>query len=124
MEILWIARCSASSRVVVRDFMMNRPFRRDYWVKGARRPTAFEQAERLREERVILDRRRDEVSLEITGLLGKAVPDGPAYGMLLDALSDHRPRSLGCRRHLRWPCGNSRSHRPPRTRAAKISILD
>jgi len=40
-------------RQLVRDFCVNQQFRKDYWVKGARRLTPLEQAEALRAQRVI-----------------------------------------------------------------------
>ena len=41
-------------RELVRDFMVNQQFRRDYWVRGARRLTTFEQNEALRQQKVVL----------------------------------------------------------------------
>jgi hypothetical protein len=47
----------AMFRETVRDFMVNQQFRRDYWVKGARRLSALEQSEALRQQRVMLTSR-------------------------------------------------------------------
>jgi len=82
-------------RQSVRDFCVNQQFRRDYWVKGARRLNALEQAEALRQERVMLVQPRGEVSLEVTGSLGKATMQEAIYGPILDALADHQPKTLG-----------------------------
>jgi hypothetical protein len=79
----------------VRDFMVNQQFRRDYWVKGARRLSALEQAEALRDSKVILIKHRPDVSLKITGSLGEATMNEGIYNPILDLLADHRPRTLG-----------------------------
>jgi SAM-dependent methyltransferase len=79
-------------RETVRDFMINRWFRRDYWVKGARRLSPLEQAEALRRERVILTTHRPDVPSAIAGRRAKA--QETTYGPILDVLADHRPRSL------------------------------
>jgi len=79
-------------RETVRDFMVNRWFRRDYWVKGARRLSPLEQAEALRRERVILTNHRPDIPSVIAGSRAKA--QVAVYGPILDVLADHRPRSL------------------------------
>jgi SAM-dependent methyltransferase len=82
-------------RESVRDFITNQQFRRDYWVKGARKMSALDQAEALRRERVILTAEREDVSLKVTGSLGEANMSEAVYGPILDVLSDHKPRTLG-----------------------------
>ena len=82
-------------RQSVRDFMVNQQFRRDYWVKGARRLNPLEQAEALRAQRVILTAPRPEIALKVTGSLGEASLSEAVYNPLLDQLADHKPRSLG-----------------------------
>jgi SAM-dependent methyltransferase len=82
-------------REVARDFCVNRQFRRDYWIKGARRLSRLERDERLRGRRVVLTWPRDEVSLTVKGVLGEGTMQQAIYGPLLDALADHRPRTLG-----------------------------
>ncbi len=62
----------AMFRETVRDFMVNQHFRRDYWVRGARRLNMLEQLEALRAVRVMLARPRADVSLKVTGSLGEA----------------------------------------------------
>ena len=44
----------AQMRETVRDFLVNQQFRKDYWVKGARRLSPLEQAEALRALRFVL----------------------------------------------------------------------
>ncbi len=79
----------------VRDFMVNQQFRKDYWVKGARKMTSLEQAEALRSHRILLVSHRADVQMKVTGALGEANLNESIYGPILDLLSDHKPRSLG-----------------------------
>jgi SAM-dependent methyltransferase len=82
-------------RQSVRDFCVNQQFRKDYWVKGARKLSALEQAEQLRAQRFILAVPREGVSLKVTGSLGEANLQEAIYGPILDVLADHKVRSLG-----------------------------
>jgi hypothetical protein len=81
-------------RQTVRDFCVNQQFRRDYWVKGARKLNAQEQARALRAVRVILVTSRSDVSLKVTGSLGEGTLQEAVYGPILDALADHQPKTL------------------------------
>ena len=56
----------------LRDFIVNQQFRRDYWVKGARRLNLYSQKEELRKQRFILTSPRDVVKLKVTGAQGEA----------------------------------------------------
>ena len=82
-------------RETTRDFMVNRLFRRDYWVRGARRLAPGDRAERLRGQRVILARPVARVKLKVAGIQGEASLHEDVYRPILDALADHAPRSLG-----------------------------
>lgn len=82
-------------RQTTRDFMVNQQFRKDYWVKGARKLSAMEQAEVLRQIRVILTTSRADVALKVTGALGEANLNEGVYNPLLDLMADHKARSLG-----------------------------
>lgn len=82
-------------RETVRDFCVNQQFRRDYWVKGARRINALEQIETLRKQKVVLVVPRPDVSLKITGALGEATMQEAVYGPILDVMADHQHRTLG-----------------------------
>ena len=82
-------------RESVRDFMVNQQFRRDYWVKGARRLSALEQAEALRTQRVILLIHRPDISAKIAGALGEATLSEDVYNPILDFLADHKPKTIG-----------------------------
>jgi hypothetical protein len=81
-------------RESVRDFMVNQQFRREYWVKGARKLTALERHEALMASRVILTTHRPDVQLVIKGALGDANMDAAVYIPILDLLADHKPRSI------------------------------
>lgn len=82
-------------RQTVRDFCVNQQFRRDYWVRGARKLNTTEQMEAIRAQRVILIQPRTDVSLKVNGSLGEATMQEAVYGPILDVLADHRPRTLG-----------------------------
>jgi len=85
----------AMFRETVRDFMVNQQFRRDYWVKGARKLNPLEQAEAFRAQKVILVQPRADVSLKVTGAIGEATMQEAVYNPILDALADYKPRTLG-----------------------------
>jgi len=85
----------AMFRETVKDFCVNQQFRRDYWVKGARKLTALEQAEAFRSQKVILLQPRIDVSLKVTGAIGEASMQEAIYNPILDALVDHKPKTLG-----------------------------
>jgi SAM-dependent methyltransferase len=78
----------------VRDFMVNQQFRKDYWVKGARRLTPLEQAQGLREQRLVMTAYRPDVVLKVTGALGEATLTEKVYAPVLDLMADHKTRSL------------------------------
>ena len=82
-------------RETVRDFIVNRQFRRDCWVKGARQLNALERDEALRAVRVVLAAPRDAVAMKVPCALGEVNLDPAIYRPILDLLRDHAPRSLG-----------------------------
>ncbi|MDO8250603.1 MAG: class I SAM-dependent methyltransferase [Rhodoferax sp.] len=84
----------AMFRQTVRDFMVNQQFRRDYWVKGARKLKPLEQGEAFRAQRVILVNPRSDVALKVTGSIGEATLQEAIYSPILDALADHKPKTL------------------------------
>ena len=55
----------------VRDFIVNQPFRKDYWVKGVRTLSALEQARAYRAQKIMLAVDRASVSLKSTAPLVK-----------------------------------------------------
>ncbi|MCJ8510522.1 methyltransferase regulatory domain-containing protein [Rhizobium lemnae] len=82
-------------RETVRDYCMNQQFRRDLWVKGARRLTPLERSETLRQQRFLLIVRRSSVPMSITGALGSASLSEAVYTPILDIMSDYKVRTLG-----------------------------
>ena len=56
--------------------------------------TTLEQAELMREQRVILVAHRQDVSLKVAGALGEAEMNASIYGPILDELGDHKPKTL------------------------------
>lgn len=82
-------------RETTRDFLVNQSFRRDYWVKGARKIDAIEQVEQLRAQKVILVKYRQDVPLRVTVPVGEVGLNEPVYGPILDFLADHKLRTLG-----------------------------
>lgn len=82
-------------RQTVRDFMVNQQFRRDYWVRGARRLSGPEQAERLRRRHVVLLGAPQDVIYKVSGALGEAALSEAVYAPLLACLADRQPRTIG-----------------------------
>ncbi len=78
----------------VRDFMVNQQFRKDYWVKGARRLTQMEQTQGLRDLRLMLIVHRPNVELKVTGALGEATLSEKVYAPVLDLMADYKVRTL------------------------------
>jgi SAM-dependent methyltransferase len=81
-------------RQTVRDFMVNQQFRKDYWVKGARRVSAYEQRQMLENTRVVLTTPRTDVPMTITTTMGIATLSDAVYGPMLDALGKHESKTL------------------------------
>lgn len=82
-------------RETVRDFIVNRAFRRDYWIKGARRLTALEQTEAARRQRFVLVEQRSRVSLTAVGALGAGAMQEAIYGPILDVFAEQAPHTVG-----------------------------
>lgn len=68
------------------DFLLNRQFRKDYWVKGVRRLTKAEKRNKWRELSFLLTTPIKEVSLEV----GHANLKKEMYEPLLNLLSNHQ----------------------------------
>ncbi len=82
-------------RESVRDFMVNQQFRRDYWVKGARKLNLLERTEALRSQKVLLVSPRSGITLKTTGSLGEASMAEVIYNPILNVLADYKPKTLG-----------------------------
>jgi SAM-dependent methyltransferase len=85
----------AMLRETARDFMVNQNFRRDYWVRGARKVSPLEQSEGLRAQRVILTQPRGDVTLKVSCVLGTAMLQEAIYAPIIDALATNQPMTLG-----------------------------
>ena len=82
-------------RETVRDYCMNQQFRRDLWVKGARRLTPLEKVEALQTLRFILTMPRVKVPMSVAGALGGAGLSEAVCTPLLDLMADFKIRSIG-----------------------------
>jgi SAM-dependent methyltransferase len=82
-------------RQTVRDFMVNQQFRKDYWVKGARRLNPLEKGERLRAQKIMLTSPRSGISLIVKAGLGEAKMHEEIYAPILDELADYKTKTLG-----------------------------
>ena len=81
-------------QAATRDVMVNQRFRRDYWLKGARRLNALEVAAQLRREHVVLIQPAAEVTLEVKGAHGSAALQPQIYRPVLAALEGQRSRTI------------------------------
>jgi len=81
-------------RQSVRDLIVNQQFRRDYWVKGAPRLSAYEQAERLRQQRLVMTTPAAEFTANIAGALGQAEIAANLVEPVIGALAGHKPMSI------------------------------
>lgn len=85
----------ATFRETVRDFLVNQQFRRDYWVRGARRLSPADQWAQLRQQRIMLVVPRADVMMKVNGALGSADMHQDVYTPILDIMADHRPYLVG-----------------------------
>lgn len=80
-----------SFRELLMDFMVNRQFRRDFWVKGPRQAPPLEVARELRRQSVVLARDRASVALRLEGAPREITLQPSVYAPILDALANHQP---------------------------------
>ena len=87
----------ADLRETVRDLIANQRFRRDYWVRGAKRLSAAECAEALRPQRVIAVEHPLELPFKVKAALalGQARPGEAVCGSVVEILGDGKTWSLG-----------------------------
>jgi hypothetical protein len=74
--------------------MVNQQFRRDYWIKGARKLSAIEQTELIKQHKLVLTSLREEITLKITGALGEANLSAAIYAPVLDLMADQKIRNI------------------------------
>ncbi len=79
----------------VKDFMVNAQFRRDYWVKGKRRLSNYEQRKAILDTRVVLCATRDNMEIKIKGWQSEGSINEAIYDPILDALADNKPKTVG-----------------------------
>lgn len=82
-------------RETVRDYCVNQQFRRDLWVKGARRLTPLEKVEALQALRFILTMPRANVPMSVVGSQGGAGLAEAICTPILDLMADFKIRTIG-----------------------------
>jgi SAM-dependent methyltransferase len=82
-------------RETVRDYIQNQQFRRDYWIKGARKLPETEQQAGWACQRVMLALPRDQVKMTLVLPRGTITLTPALYEPVLDALADGQPHTLG-----------------------------
>jgi hypothetical protein len=80
----------------MRDYFVNRQFRQDLYVRGARRLSVGEQREQVLATRIVLERPREAIPMTLNVPQGQVVLDEATFRPLLDALAaqDYVPKSL------------------------------
>ena len=81
-------------RETVRDFLTNQQFRRDLWIKGARRWDSLRLAEAMRDLRATLVTAPEDVSMKIESGLGPLTMHENIYKPILEALADRQAREI------------------------------
>jgi SAM-dependent methyltransferase len=79
----------------VRDLMLNRQFRSDYWVRGARRLNFLEHLEAIRSQQIVMPFERSSINPKFKSLRGEITMDPRVYDPLLEVLSDNKTISIG-----------------------------
>lgn len=77
------------------DFMINQQFRRDYWVRGARRLAPLERVRLLRQQRVVLAMAPEDVVYTIQAGQIEVSLNEAMHRPVIEALADHRPHTIG-----------------------------
>lgn len=83
-----------SLRESVRDFMTNQGFRRDYWVKGARKLSPAEQAAKIFELRFVPAFPLENIPMKVKGMLGDAELSPDIYHPIFKCFSNLKPKSI------------------------------
>ncbi len=84
-------------RQSVRDYMINRNFRRDIFVKGLRQLSRLNHMEALESQAFILTMHPDDIPMKVTGALGDVTLQETIYRPLIEVLADenYAPKSIG-----------------------------
>lgn len=70
------------------DLLTNQQFRRDYWVKGARKITEYEKISRIRNMQVVLQSDPKDIPMKVKGGQGEATLNEGIYKPFLDFVGD------------------------------------
>ena len=81
-------------RELVRDFIVNRQFRCNYWVKGVRKLSAQEQLRELRKIRILLVVNKDDVNSKVKSSIVGANIQEAVFIPLMAVLAKHQILSL------------------------------
>ncbi|WP_304334299.1 class I SAM-dependent methyltransferase [Conchiformibius steedae] len=77
----------------VKDFILNKQFRRDFWVKGARKLNSIQLSQQRGKQRFVLTTPRDKITLSISNYISiNLMPE--VFEPLLDILQDHQPHRV------------------------------
>jgi len=79
----------------VRDYCLQQPFRKDYWIKEGQRLNPQEHVKALHAQRIVLVHPADNVHFRTETAGGDAFMNAQEGGPLLDALADYQPHALG-----------------------------
>jgi hypothetical protein len=82
-------------RETTRDMLINRRFRRDYWVKGPQIISKFDELALLRKSKIVLTQPRSLVSFKVNCGRGEASIPEAKYKSLLDYLADYQTHTIG-----------------------------
>ena len=72
----------------IRDYFVNQQFRRDIFVKGARRLTPLERSEAFHHQAFVLVTNPDAITMKVTGSLGEATLQEKIYGPIIEVLAE------------------------------------
>ncbi len=85
----------ATLRETAKDFILNRQFRKDLWIKGPVRLAPLERMIGLRDVRVVLNIPASEVTLKMNSELGEISFHESVYQPIIDFMSDHQIHAIG-----------------------------
>lgn len=83
-----------SFRELVRDFITNQQFRREYWIKGPQRLSTSERNAALRLKQVVLLTDPADVTAVVRGARGEANMNEQLVQRIVGVLGDHVPHSI------------------------------
>lgn len=84
----------ANFKEYIKDFMVNRGFRRDYWVKGFRALDSHQRMDALNAEKLMLVPEKSSISLKLKSRFGEMQMDESVYNPILDLLDDIKPHAI------------------------------